>query len=95
MVIDAYSSDAKPRRETTTLNKNLLYLSNIISTSYEAKNDVTAVLSNAYRRDFEYLSIRNHDAEQKPFIPFFYHDDIVRNRGRCHGYIKNINIILR
>jgi len=51
------------RRETTTLNKNLLYLSIIISILYEIKNDVTAILSNVYRRDFEYLSIRNYDAE--------------------------------
>jgi len=95
MVIDAYNSDTKPQRETTTLNKNLLYLSNTILTSYEVKNDVTVILSNIYRRDFECLSIRNHDAKQKPFISFFYYDDVVRSRGRYHGYIKNINIILR
>jgi len=83
MVIDAYNSDAKPRRETTTLNKNLLYLSNTTSTSYEARNDATAVLSNAYRRDFECLSIRNHDAEQEPSIPSFYHDDVVRSLLTC------------
>jgi len=94
MVIDAYSGDAKPRRETTTLNKNLLYLSNTISTSYEARNDVTAVLSNAYRRDFEYLSIRNHDAEQKLFIPSFYHNDVVRSLVKGNDYIKNMNITL-
>jgi len=36
--------NAKPRRETTTLNKNLPYLPNTTSTSYEARNDVTTVL---------------------------------------------------
>jgi len=58
------------RRETTTRYKNLLYLSTIISTSYEAKNDVTAVLSNICRRDFEWpsmliIAIRNHDAKPR------------------------------
>jgi len=95
MVIDIYSDNTKPRRETTTLNKNFLYFSNTISTLYEARNDVTIILSNTYRRDFECLSIRNHDAKQKPFISFFYYDDVVRSRGRYHDYIKNINIILR
>jgi len=63
MVIDAYNNNTKPRREITTLNKNLLYLSNTISTSYEARNDVTVILSNVYRRDFECLSIRNYDVK--------------------------------
>jgi len=39
---------------------------------------------------FEYLLIRNHDAEQKPFILFYYYDDVVRSRGRCHNYIKSM-----
>jgi len=30
---------------------------------YEARNDVTVILSNIYRRDFGYLSIRNYDAK--------------------------------
>jgi len=90
MIIDAYSGDAKPRCETTTRYKNLLYLPIITSTSYEARNDATAVLSNAYRRDFGCLSIRNHDAEQEPSIPFDYHDDVVRSREGCHGCVKSI-----
>jgi len=39
--------DAKPRRETRY--KNLLYLSIIISTSYEAAKDITAVLKAYYK----------------------------------------------
>jgi len=62
--------------------------------SYEARNDATVILSNTYRRDFEYLSIRNHDAEQKPFIYFFYYDDVVRSLIKSNGCIKSINIIL-
>jgi len=67
------------RRETTTRYKNLLYLSIIISTSYEAKNDVTAMLSNAYRRDFEWSSIpimatRNHNAKPRCETTMRNHD---------------------
>jgi len=82
--------NAKPRRETTTLNKNLLYLSNTISTLYEARNDAIIILSNIYRRDFGCLSIQNHDANQKPFISFYYYDNVIQSRGRCHDYIKSM-----
>jgi len=42
--------DIKPRRETTTQYKNLLYLSIIISTSYKAAKNTTAILK-AYYED--------------------------------------------
>jgi len=37
-------------------------------------------------------TMRNLDAkrEQKPFIPFDYHDDVVRSREECYGCVKSI-----
>jgi len=43
-------------REITTLNNFFLYFPIIISTSYEAKNDITIILSNIYRHEITTLN---------------------------------------
>jgi len=84
IIITIRNHNTKPRREITTRNhdakKKNLYLSIIISISYDIKNDITTVLLNICRRDFEYLSIKYYDAKQKPFISFYYYNDVIRNR---------------